>query len=177
MLRRCHDKNSIVLTNHQHLKSNTAKGIKQIMSTATGNDTRENDAETKGGNVFDVESAITAETDAETKGECASNANSAKTSPAIETVEKEDALSAKSTSPSSAPTASTDVRTMSLNNNAMADTNTESMTKANSTADSETSTNQKGECHNGNNVMHTKQNIATNGRNKTLTLNLPSPQP
>ena len=142
MLRRCHDKNSIVLTNHQHLQSNTTKGIKQIMSTATGNDSRENDAETKRGSVVDVESAITAKADAETERECASNANSAKMSPAIKAVEKEDASMAKSTSPLSAPTASTGVKTMLLNNNAMADTNAKSMTKSNGAADSETSTNQ-----------------------------------
>ena len=139
------------------------------MSTATGNDTRKNDEGTKGGSVVNVASAIMAEPDAEAKGECPSDANSAKTSQAIETEDKKDTSSGKSGSPSSAPTASADLKFMSHNNNAIGDNNAESTMKANSAADSETSTNQKGECLNGNNVMQTKQNIATNRRNKSLT--------
>ena len=134
------------------------------MSTTTGKDSRESNAETKGEGIIHVESAITAQADAGTKGEGASHANSAMTSPAIETIEKEDASLAKPSSPSSAQSVSTNIKAMSLDKEAMDDIDDEFVVKANSTADSETTTNKKGECLTGNNAMQTEQKIASSGK-------------
>ena len=56
---------------------------------------------------------------------------------------------------------------MSLEAEAMDDINVQSVVNANGAADSETSTNQKGECLTGNNVVQTEQKIASSGKNST----------
>ena len=135
----------------EHQQSNTTTRIQQTMSTATGKDSQESTAKTKGGAVVHAASALAP--------------------PVIETMEEADPSSAPSASmeadPSLAPSASIGIDAMSAGAKAMDDTDDLSMVNANGAAESGTPTNQRGECLTDNKVVQTELKIASNGKNNT----------